>query len=70
MADDSALRIERTDDDQWAVLRDGEELSVHPNHAGAEAARNRISQAEQGDDQDGPDDYAPEEGPNPDNVGS
>lgn len=70
MADDTTLRIERTDDGQFAVLRDGEELSVHPNHAGAEAARHRISQSDQGHGDPGPDDYAPEEGANPDNVGS
>ena len=70
MADDTTLRIERTDDGQFAVLRDGEQVSVHPNHAGAEAARNRISQADQGGGQPGPDDYAPEEGAHPDNAGS
>lgn len=67
--DDGDLEIVRTDGGDWAVVRDGEQVSVHPNEAGAEAERTRISQADQGDPQpDAP--YSPGEGPYPDNVGS
>lgn len=64
------LQLQRTDDGQWAVVRDGETVSVHPNQSGAESERVRIAQAELAGDDDAPEGYRPEEGPNPDNVGS
>lgn len=63
------LQLEPTDDGQWAVVRGGQTLSVHPNESGAEAERVRIARAEQ-DGDDGPAEYSPDEGPYPDNVGS
>lgn len=71
MADDRGdLELVETDDGQWAVVRDGQQVSVHPHQAGAEAERTRISQAEQDGGGTEPGDYDPEEGPYPDNVGS
>ena len=71
MADEQGdLELEQTDDGQWAVVRDGDQLSIHPHEAGAEAERTRISQAEQDGGGIAPDDSDPEEGPYPDNVGS
>lgn len=64
------LRLEETDDGQWAVVRDGETLSTHPNEAGAEAERTRIAEGEQNPDADDPPEYDAEEGPNPGNVAS
>ena len=66
---DGDVTIERTDDGRWAVVRDGEELSVHPREAGAEAERHRLVQATQ-QDGDSPAEYSADEGPYPDNVGS
>lgn len=71
MADEQGdLEVEQTEEGDWAVVRGGRRLSVHPREAGAEAARTRIAQAEQDGDGASPDDYDPDEGPYPDNVGS
>lgn len=70
MTDPNDLQLEETDDGQWAVVRDGETLATHPNQAGAEAERTRIAEGEQNPEGDDPPGYAPEEGPNPGNVGS
>ena len=64
------LQLTRTDDGQWAVVRDGQTLSVHPNESGAEAERVRIAQSERDGSDDPAAPYTADEGPYPDNVGS
>lgn len=70
MPEPNDLQLTETDDGQWAVVRDGETLSTHPNEAGAEAERTRIAEAEQHAQGEDPPEYTAEEGPNPGNVAS